>query len=302
MRAILLAAAVLGLTAPGIAAAPAPEWIEFPSATTPPTPFELKQEPGTPLRGLLVRPEGEGPFPAVVLLHGCDGIQPFQEQWAADLADWGYVALLTDSHGPRGGQGTCATWSSEVDEQPFDAYGALAYLRGLSFVDPARIGAMGWDTGGHAVLQVVDEKGVQQHFGERFAAGVTLYPTFTHVRRAGAPLLILLGDEDDCVPVAQVERGLRDIDPGPFPIRLELLPGVGNGFDDPRYAVPVRLAKAPFCLSWPAVAEATRAYSRAMHEVAAERVRAFLAQHLKQHASTERPHGFSPLRRARPGT
>ena len=291
MRAILLVAVVLGLTAPGIAAAPAPEWIEFRSATTPPTPFqlkraraqgiELKQEPGTPLRGILVRPEGEGPFPAVVLLHGCDGIQPFQRRWGDDLAAWGYVALLADSRDPRGDQATCATWSSEADEQPVDAHGALAYLRGLPFIDPTRIGAMGWDTGGHAVLQVVDEKGVQQHFGQRFAAGVALYPTFTHIRRASAPLLILLGADDDCVPAAQVERGLRDVEPGPFPIRLELLPGVSSGFDDPRYAAPVRLAKAPFCLSWPAGAEATLAYSRAAHEVAAERVRAFLAQHLK---------------------
>jgi hypothetical protein len=124
-----------------IAAAPAPEWIEFPSATTPPTPFqlkraraqgiELKQEPGTPLRGLLVRPEGAGPFPAVVLLHGCDGIQPFQEQWAADLADWGYVALLTDSHGPRGIGDDCASVDPTVDNRTFDAFGVLAHLRGL---------------------------------------------------------------------------------------------------------------------------------------------------------------------------
>ena len=291
MRAILLAAVVLGLAVPGISAALAPEWVEFPSATTPPTPFqlkraraqgiELKQEPGRPLRGLLVRPAGEGPFPAVVLLHGCDGIQPFQRRWGDDLAAWGYVALLADSHGPRGDQETCATWSGEADDQPFNAYGALTYLRGLSFVDPARIGVMGWDTGGHAVLQVVDEKGVQQHFGQLFAAGVALYPTFTHVRRAGAPLLILLGGEDDCVPAAQVERGLRDVEPGPFPIRLEVLAGAGSSFDNPRYAEPVRFANAPFCMSWPVPAEATLAYSKAAHEAAAEQVRAFLEEHLK---------------------
>ena len=60
---------------------------------------------------------------------------------------------------------------------------------------------------------------------------MALYPTFTHVRRAGAPLLILLGSEDDCIPAAQVERGLRDVEPGPFPIRLEVLAGAGSGFD-----------------------------------------------------------------------
>jgi dienelactone hydrolase len=127
----------------------------------------------------------------------------------------------------------------------------------------------------------VDEAGVQQHFAQRFAAGVALYPTFTHVCRAGAPLLILLGDADDCVPAAQVERGLRDVEPGPFPIPLKVLPGAGSSFDDPRYAKPVRLARAPFCLSWPVAAEATLAYSKAAHEMAAKQVREFLEEHLK---------------------
>ena len=56
-------------------------------------------KPGRPLRGLLVRPKGERPFPAVVLLPGCDGIQPFQRRWGDDLAAWGYVVLLADNHG-----------------------------------------------------------------------------------------------------------------------------------------------------------------------------------------------------------
>ena len=30
--------------------------------------------PPTELRGLLVKPEGSGPFPAVVALHGCGGL------------------------------------------------------------------------------------------------------------------------------------------------------------------------------------------------------------------------------------
>jgi hypothetical protein len=155
MRRLLLTALALGAAiGSSAAAAPAPEWVELESATTPPTPFalkrakakgiELKQEPGTPLRGLLVCPEGEGPFPAVVLLHGCDSIQPFQEQWAKDLASWGYVALLVDSHGPRGIGDDCARWPPTAGTRSDDAFGTLAYLRGLTFVDAARVGVVGW--------------------------------------------------------------------------------------------------------------------------------------------------------------
>src|SRR6266511_194461 len=54
----------------------------------------------------LVRPAGEGPFPAVVQLHGCGGLQAQSYRWARWLADRGYVALVVDSFGPRRAKGT----------------------------------------------------------------------------------------------------------------------------------------------------------------------------------------------------
>jgi dienelactone hydrolase len=203
MRRLLLTGLALGAAiGSSAAAAPAPERVEFESVTTPPTPFalkrakakgiELKQEPGTPLRGLLVRPEGNGPFPAVILLHGCDGIQPFQERWTEDLAAWGYVALLVDSHSPRGIGDDCRNWPPTANSRAFDAYGAQRYLRGLPDVDAARVGVLGWDTGGGAAMAVLEVKGVQQFVPERFAAGVALYPIGrTYVVSAPALILIL---------------------------------------------------------------------------------------------------------------
>ena len=57
---------------------------------------------GQRLTGVLRKPGGPGPFPAVVLMHGCGGIQPGNEIWASDLTTWGYVTLLVDSFTPRG--------------------------------------------------------------------------------------------------------------------------------------------------------------------------------------------------------
>ena len=45
---------------------------------------------------------GEGPFPAVVVLHGCIGITGHFTGIADRLSSWGYVALAVDSLGPRG--------------------------------------------------------------------------------------------------------------------------------------------------------------------------------------------------------
>ena len=42
------------------------------------------------------------PFPAVVVLHGCNGMFGHSAEIADRLSSWGYVALAVDSFGPRG--------------------------------------------------------------------------------------------------------------------------------------------------------------------------------------------------------
>src|SRR5262245_2394689 len=65
--------------------------------------------PGAPLAidATLVRPAGDGPFPAVVQLHGCAGLESQSYRWARWFADRGYVALVVDSFGPRKVKGDC---------------------------------------------------------------------------------------------------------------------------------------------------------------------------------------------------
>ena len=257
MRMILLATVVLGLTASSVpAAAPAPEWVEFTSATTPPTPFalkqakargiELKQEPGRPLRGLLVRPAGEGPFPAVVLLHGCDGIQPFEEQWAEDLVAWGYAALLVDSHGPRGIGDDCASVDPTADNRTFDAFGTLSHLRGLPFIDRTRIGVIGSNTGGRIVIFVMNKRAttLEPALTTSMAFSRSIRPMG---RTPAAPLLMLLrAAKDNSAPAKTVLRAVREFPAGPVSTPVEVACGsTATRFDDARFAEPVHLEQAP---------------------------------------------------------
>src|SRR5215510_57673 len=63
---------------------------------------------GSPeLTARLRRPDGGGPFPTLVLLHGCGGITPGNDWWTETLRRWGYVTLLVDSFGPRGRTNIC---------------------------------------------------------------------------------------------------------------------------------------------------------------------------------------------------
>jgi poly(3-hydroxybutyrate) depolymerase len=89
---------------------------------------------GTPiaLRGLLLRPSGAGPFPAVVALHGCTGLFDKQGDLIAREAAWGqlltargYVVLFPDSFGPRGVASDCEGSVRPWAERSYDAYGAL---------------------------------------------------------------------------------------------------------------------------------------------------------------------------------
>src|SRR5205814_8591755 len=48
---------------------------------------------GATIAGAVSKPNGNAPFPALVLLHGCGGPQPGNALWAAELNKWGYVTM-----------------------------------------------------------------------------------------------------------------------------------------------------------------------------------------------------------------
>ena len=55
---------------------------------------------GSTLNGYITVPEGEGPFPAVVIIHNADGINEYEETRAQMLSEMGFVGLAADVYGP----------------------------------------------------------------------------------------------------------------------------------------------------------------------------------------------------------
>ena len=106
--------------------------------------------PATPLIGYLTKPDGAGPFPAVVHLHGCTGLtERMRRGTAARMTNWGYVSLVVDSFATRGLTDDCV---SPPADRHADAMGALSYLATLPFVDAQRIALVGHAQGGAAAL------------------------------------------------------------------------------------------------------------------------------------------------------
>lgn len=145
----------------------------------------------------LTKPTGTGIFPAVILLHGGIGFDQHYDDWAARLATWGYVALLLDGFGRRGQ----SSFSDPPSTLAQDICYAKSYLSELSFVDPERIGIIGWSQRGSSALATLCVRFPSPQKEYPLRAVVTFYPyCFRVLADLDFPLLILIGELDDRCP------------------------------------------------------------------------------------------------------
>jgi len=184
------------------------------------------------LRGKLTKPQGDGPFPAIVCLHGCGGISRRDDTWAERLSSWGYVALQVDSFGPRDQSNICThsrLIPPEVRAQ--DAHDAKAFLSDLPFIDEERIAVMGWSHGGWTTLYTVSHEISIRNRTTPFKAAVAFYP-YCDLSLSGldAPLLILIGSYDDWTPAEKCSRRMPSRKTSPEVI-LKVYPKAYHSFD-----------------------------------------------------------------------
>jgi carboxymethylenebutenolidase len=107
--------------------------------------------------GYLAVPEGEGPFPALVIIHEWNGLVDRVRQVADDLAAEGYVTLAADVYQGRtgsNGEENSALVQEAMANLPAvvaNLNAAVAYLKARPDVT-GRVGAMGWCFGGGVAL------------------------------------------------------------------------------------------------------------------------------------------------------
>lgn len=140
--------------------APSPD--EEKAAARPGAPRELEIEVGTAgsaLPGLLALPEGEGPFPVVVLVHGSGahdrdenvmGNRPFHDL-AHGLAARGVATVRYDKRSYVHAGHQAATVQEETID---DAVAAVALARSRPELDPARVHVLGHSLGGYAAPRI----------------------------------------------------------------------------------------------------------------------------------------------------
>jgi dienelactone hydrolase len=231
-------AALLGLAAGRPASAFAEDLVRFGSATLQPEPGKQPVAGGGAIEGYLTKPKGDGPFPAVVLLHSCLGLPAAKKSIADQFARWGYVALFVDEFVTRGVKDTCAV---DFKYGPSDAFGALLYLSKLPYVDAKRIAVVGYSQGADAVLQLASGRfasALSVPRGLDFKAAAAFYPPCEN--QAGIeltiPTLILIGESDDVTPAADCRRLAKGQSALGSDFKLVVYPGAHHLFDDPGLA------------------------------------------------------------------
>jgi dienelactone hydrolase len=248
----------------------------------------------------ILKPEGPGPFPAVVVLHDCSGLGPRSsgapKRWAHELLKEGYVVAIPDSFSTRGAaSGVC------VDPGPIrmevapmrrvkDAYETLDYLRAQPFVDGRRIGVMGGSHGGSTTLASVavvpqDPLPLRDRKRQGFAAAIAFYPgcnigrpPFTSEFHGAAPLLILTGELDDWTPASPCKSLVEAARRGGSEADIKVYPGAHHSFDS---ANPERYVEARVNASAPSGRGATTGGNAAAWQDAIVQVKAFFAARLK---------------------
>jgi dienelactone hydrolase len=209
------------------------------------------------LKGVIYRPDGGGPFPAVVGLHNCTGlanrsgaIGSRYSDWGQRLAKGGFAVLLPDSNGSRGLGNQCSVRKRSVRverERVADANAARVWLQKQPWVVPDRISLMGWSSGAIATLWAVRTR-TQVNDGVDFRSAVALYPGCRRLNNvawsARVPTLILIGRAVEMTSAAVCQHRGKGARGRSARVQIQVYRGAHHDFDHPNRAIQVRTGLA----------------------------------------------------------
>ena len=230
---VILFLTLFGVACPADAAPlPAPVQVEIPSGTA-------------ILHAQLYKPDGDGPFPVVIALHGCGGlagpsepVQPRYRDWAEQLLKTGHAVLLPDSYGSRELGPQCRAHERRVlarRERVADIMASRQWLLQQPWAERDRISLLGWANGASAMLWAVRPQPPSRKVEPDFRSAIAFYPDCRISSGLGwsarVPTLLLIGARDDissppaCRQMVDGARGRSAL------ARIVVYPGAAHDFD-----------------------------------------------------------------------
>jgi len=219
--------------------------VDAQASSAPAETLRIQTADGLTLSGEPGLPGGDGPFPAIILMHGCGGL-PHRaiNGWVPALRGWGYATLVLDSFGGRGLREVCTNARTLSGSQRIpDAYAALATLAGDRRIDRARIVLMGFSHGGIATLRAATQWAKDRYArdGTAFRAFFPFYPycnsSFPEMARVAGPVRIHTGEADDWTPAKPCEDLAASLRRAGFDVQIRTYKDAPHGFDGVGQAV-----------------------------------------------------------------
>ena len=245
-REFLKRAAALGATALAMAHALMPrnaqaQTISFTDKRIRPS-YELYPSPGGnsgEMRGYMVQPTGNGPFPAVLIVHENRGLNPYIEDVARRAAVAGFVALAPDGLYPDGGypgnddDGRSLQANLNQAKLRTDMLNSAKFLKSHK-LSTGELGATGFCWGGSTTNWLAVALGGDLQAAVPFYGGAA--PT-AEVPKIKAPLLIHYASDDPRVNGMRpaYEEALKAAGAS---YEMHVYPGTRHGFHNnstPRY-------------------------------------------------------------------
>ncbi|MFW5500533.1 MULTISPECIES: dienelactone hydrolase family protein [unclassified Maridesulfovibrio] len=195
----------------------------------------------TELESILLLPDGEGPFPAVLLFHEYTGLNEVTVSHAKRLAAAGYAVFAADFYGASNrpanideARSTHRIYRNDRQLMRERARACLAVLQDHADVDPELIFVLGFSFGGGAALELA-------RTGEKLRGAVSVYGYLdtSHPVAAGdieCPLLAVHVNNDPVVPEEHLLMFRQEMNAAEVIYDLIQLDNAHHGFANPKDA------------------------------------------------------------------
>jgi dienelactone hydrolase len=191
------------------------------------------------LQGILMKPRGTGPFPAVLLSHASDGnAAGYGVALGSVMVQWGLVCIATNyTHasgvpiGAPGGAGEPGASNANI----LRAHRTYELLRSLSYVDMSRVAAHGHSMGAYVtealVSRYLEDFSVASHTGGGVRPSFIIAgpaPSPSAVADVRIPYQFHHGDQDDVVALSYEQRFDSILTSLAVPHQFYIYPGEGH--------------------------------------------------------------------------
>jgi dienelactone hydrolase len=192
------------------------------------------------LGGELSFPQGRGPFPVVILLHACGGLEPLGaaalSTHARSLAKAGFATYTLDSFTARGLNGgtVCKSPGQANDFRLEDVFNARDALQRDPRVDKSKFFVAGFSHGANVALWA----GINVADHERFRAVAAFYPdcrAIRHSLKLKSPIIVFAAGKDDWTPSPVCEEAKARERPPGEELQLIIYPDAYHAFDQKRH-------------------------------------------------------------------